>query len=242
MAVRRGDGSSSTDLRRGRRQSSVPKKRRDEQTTGQDPLDRTTYPDYVMDHLVAGVALNAFIIRDWSTWANKGEEFDLGPLLRSLEAAVLRPAEGDLSTVEKMLMAQISSLNSLFTALATYANATKHFDQHDRYLRLALKAQNQCRATAETLSVMKNPPIFARQANIAAGPQQVNNTVELARVEKPVQNKLMEESNERLDNGTSCQAISGGPPLEALEPLHRSKNASRQETGCPKRRSRRLAR
>jgi hypothetical protein len=43
-------------------------------------------------------------------------------------------------------------------------------------MRLALKAQSQCRATLETLSAIKNPPVvFARQANITNGPQQVNN-------------------------------------------------------------------
>jgi len=41
-----------------------------------------------------------------------------------------------------------------------------------------LKAQSQCRATLEALAAIKNPPIvYARQANIAAGPQQVNNGV-----------------------------------------------------------------
>ncbi len=52
----------------------------------------------------------------------------------------------------------------------------EHMDHLDRYLRLALKAQSQCRATLETLATIKNPPaVFARQANIAHGPQQVNN-------------------------------------------------------------------
>jgi hypothetical protein len=38
------------------------------------------------------------------------------------------------------------------------------------------KAQNQCRMTLETLSTIKNPPVvYAKQANIAHGPQQVNN-------------------------------------------------------------------
>ena len=44
-----------------------------------------------------------------------------------------------------------------------------------RYLRLALKAQSQRRATLETLATIKNPPvIYAKQANITSGPQQVN--------------------------------------------------------------------
>lgn len=45
-------------------------------------------------------------------------------------------------------------------------------------MRMALRAQNQARATAETLAAVKNPTVvFARQANIAHGPQQVNNTL-----------------------------------------------------------------
>jgi hypothetical protein len=43
-------------------------------------------------------------------------------------------------------------------------------------MRMALKAQAQCRATLETLATIKNPSVvFARQANIAQGPQQANN-------------------------------------------------------------------
>jgi hypothetical protein len=45
-------------------------------------------------------------------------------------------------------------------------------------MRLALKAQSQCRATLETAAAMKNsqPVAFVRQANVAHGPQQVNNS------------------------------------------------------------------
>jgi hypothetical protein len=46
----------------------------------------------------------------------------------------------------------------------------------ESYFKMALKAQNQCRMTLETLSNIKNPPVvYAKQANIANGPQQVNN-------------------------------------------------------------------
>ena len=47
----------------------------------------------------------------------------------------------------------------------------------ESYLRLALKAQAQSRATVEALAEMKNPhPVsFVKQANIAHGNQQVNN-------------------------------------------------------------------
>ena len=54
-------------------------------------------------------------------------------------------------------------------------------------MRLALKAQGQCRATLETLAAIKNPPVvFARQANINnGGQQQVNNGALPAISEEP---------------------------------------------------------
>ena len=64
-------------------------------------------------------------------------------------------------------------------------NTGEYLDATDRYMRLALKAQAQCRATVETLAEIKNPPtLFARQANIAHGPQQVNNTVRVEERDK----------------------------------------------------------
>jgi hypothetical protein len=46
----------------------------------------------------------------------------------------------------------------------------EYVDAADTYMRLALRAQSQCRATLETLAAIKNPPVaFANQANIAHG-------------------------------------------------------------------------
>ena len=77
-------------------------------------------------------------------------------------------------------MAQAVTLNTIFARCAVQASRNlegQHLEGTERYLRLALKAQSQCRTTIETLAIVKNPTtIFARQANIAAGPQQVNNT------------------------------------------------------------------
>jgi hypothetical protein len=86
-------------------------------------------------------------------------------------------------------------------------------------MRLGLKAQSQCRATLETLAQIKNPPVvIARQANIAQGPQQVNNEMMpsgracagAGENEKP-QNKLLEAQNaERLDFGTASNLTPAG--------------------------------
>jgi hypothetical protein len=75
-----------------------------------------------------------------------------------------------------------------------------------------LKAQSQCRATPETLATIKNPPVlFAKQANIATGPQQVNNGIpspSRAREFEKGQSKLLEgQDGERLDTRTASAPV-----------------------------------
>lgn len=112
-----------------------------------------------------------------------------------------------------MLVAQAHTLDSLFNGLAQRAINAKHVDIFDRYLKLALRAQSQCRATWEALSAIKNPPVVGifKQANIANGPQQVNNATPApegsprARKKPNLQNKLLgEDDGEWLDTGSAC--------------------------------------
>jgi hypothetical protein len=88
---------------------------------------------------------------------------------------------GDLAAAETILVGQAAALNALFAELARRAglNMGEHLGAAETYMRLALKAQGQCRATFETLAAIKNPPVvYARQANINnGGQQQVNNAV-----------------------------------------------------------------
>jgi hypothetical protein len=129
--------------------------------------------------------------------------------------------------MEGLLAGQAIAQNALFTDLARRARTSTTLDRFERYLRLAFKAQNQCRATIETLATIKNPPtVFARQANIAHGPQQVNNGVApTGHISAPAraenrqieQTKQLEPANgERMDGGTA-DAASGGDP--ALAPV-----------------------
>ena len=79
-----------------------------------------------------------------------------------------------------MLVAQAHTLDAVFHE--TLRRSSNHMtagylETAERYIKLGLKAQAQCRATLETLAKIKTPPtLFAQQANIAHGPQQVNNT------------------------------------------------------------------
>ena len=80
-----------------------------------------------------------------------------------------------------MLSAQAVAFNAVFAEMARRAalNMGEHIGATESYMRPALKAQSQSRATVETLATIKNPPVvFARQTNINnGGQQQVNNGV-----------------------------------------------------------------
>lgn len=94
----------------------------------------------------------------------------------------------------------------MYTELALIARSNmSNCAVFERLLRLALKAQSNCRATAEALAAIQNPPtVFARQANIANGPQQINNGTPSSRARKSTfePNELLEANGERLDRGT----------------------------------------
>lgn len=104
---------------------------------------------------------------------------DLTNSIDVLREKVARVKAGDLQDLEAMLVSQATALDSIFTELSRRAeiNMGEYINATDTYMRLALKAQSQCRATVEALAELKSPrPVaYVRQANIANGPQQVNN-------------------------------------------------------------------
>lgn len=83
---------------------------------------------------------------------------------------------GNMQELEGTLTAQIVSLDTIFNSLALKSRDSDTMPKMESYLRLALKAQAQCARSIEVLANIKNPPIvYAKQANIANGNQQVNN-------------------------------------------------------------------
>ena len=139
------------------------------------PKPDETREEATADMLVSGIPINAVAAVEFSK--HPFRDADLTECLVKLYDTVDRVQAGDLGEPEALLTAQAVTLNAIFTDLALKAANTEYLDKFDRYLRLALKAQGQCRATIETLAEIKNPPtLFAQQANVAHGPQQVNNT------------------------------------------------------------------
>jgi hypothetical protein len=96
---------------------------------------------------------------------------------------------------------------------------------------MAMKAQSQCRATLQTLGELKAPRsiAFIRQANLANGPQQINNGVPTPRGETPnPTNKLLEAGNgEWLDTGTAGASGAVDPSMGAVGKVDRSAKQGR---------------
>ena len=151
-----------------------------------------------------------------------GERLDVPELVNSLRAQAAAVHGGDMTQAEAALMNQATALQSLFARLIERGMDAEYMDQFERYMRLGLRAQAQCRATLETLATIKNPPIvYARQANIANGPQQVNNGTIAHAAPSPIeQSELLEATHgERLDPGAAQAPSRSNPAMATVEAI-----------------------
>ena len=98
-------------------------------------------------------------------------------LIDQLHLQTERLKQGDMTDVEQMLYCQAVTLQAVFTKTLQHAMSTNSLKHQNMVLAVAFKAQSQCRTTLETLANIKNPRTvaFVKQANIANGPQQINN-------------------------------------------------------------------
>jgi len=153
--------------------------------------------------LIGPLAPNAFALTAFSRGTIGEVKLDKVALAMAENARQVRG--GDMSSVEAVLLTQATVLNGLFADLTRRAAnnlGNGHtFEAGEKLFKMALRAQSQCRATLETLATVKNPPVvFAKQANIANGPQQVNNgPLSPPRAENPRigPNELLERTHEQ---------------------------------------------
>jgi len=157
----------------------------------------------------------AVTIQQW-----QGGITEVNTLASELAKQIDEANNGNMKRPEAMLLAQAQTLDELFNNLARRAHRQEGIAMIDPYLRLALKAQTQCRATLETLVAIKNPPIiYAKQANFANGHQQVNNGITPSHTEeiKNQQNELLTElPDETLDAGRKGAAIEADKAMAAV--------------------------
>ena len=132
---------------------------------------------------------------------------------------------GDLGGIERMLVRQAITLDAIFNQMAIKSSKQEYLKQMETFMRLAMKAQAQARATAEALALLKNPQPYIKQANIANGPQQVNNGVSHAQEIKLLQNELLEDASHgstQLDTRATAAPARSHTRLETVAAVHRA--------------------
>ena len=129
--------------------------------------------------------------------------------------------DGSMVRPESMLLAQAHTLDALFNSLVMKGLDQTHTPHYEAFMKLAFKAQSQCRSTLQSLSDIKNPSIvYAKQANITNGNQQINNGVTAPRTQenKNNSNELLEHTHgKRLDTRAKSETIGAYSELEAVE-------------------------
>jgi len=165
-------------------------------------------------------------------------EVDLTEAVNVMKEKSEKIITGDLSDLESTLSAQVVSLNAIFVTLARRSTTCEYINQMETNLRLALKAQAQCARTIEVLAGMKNPPIvFAKQANIAQGHQQINNNQSRTHAGKNINsaNELLSEAdNATLDTRRTIETSRINQDLATVESFNGRQNISRQSKVQPK--------
>ncbi|WP_394375148.1 hypothetical protein [Stutzerimonas frequens] len=133
----------------------------------------------------------------------------------------------DLSRAESMLISQAHALDGLFARLTSYALTTDKIDKLETYMKLALKAQSQARATLQTLGELKAPKqvAFVQQANIG-NQVQVNNDSNgqhpRAKKNQKAPNELLEvKHGKRLDTRATSSAGGADPAMAPVGAKHR---------------------
>ena len=171
-----------------------------------------------------------------------GKDVDLSALIDQLRDTCTEVKGGDLHALEAMLINQATALQTIFTSLSRRAQSQEYQKHLESFLGLALKAQAQSRATISALVDLKYPrqATFVKQANIANGPQQVNNGAGAsadpaqyaqarthAEKSEPEQNKLLEadhgQPGEWMDTRAAQAAERSYQAVETVESVNWAK-------------------
>lgn len=180
----------------------------------------------------AGGLANVSVVATYQAEIFDPADLDILECRNEVLTRIRQAQGGNTKHVSGLLMAQALALNSIFTNLAMRATGGHDARQMETYLRLALKAQSQSRRTLEAVLAIGNPPVmFAQQANVAFGLQQVNNGVPgnaksaaEGKSETPP-NKLMEDRDGKwLDTRAKGAPSADDPELETVGKIDRAED------------------
>lgn len=186
------------------------------------------------DHFNARVltdgSCNAAVVQQYLSNVNGGG--DLATLAHTGTEQAKAIGGGDISQLEAMLLSQATALQAMFTSLALRARQQDRFDGIQTLTTLALKAAAGSRQAITALAELRMPKtvMFAKQANVTSGPQQVvNNGVAApaspARAEE-IQNRPSElleaQGGNYLDTRTASTAGGADPHLATVGAVNRA--------------------
>ena len=203
-----------------------------------DDLKRNSTDKASEDELTARVMTNgqcnAVVVQQYLHYVNGGSN------VQALSAVSMKQAQaiggGDFSSLEHMLLTQATALQAMFVDLATRAKRQDRFDGIQTMTTLALKCAAQSRQAVTALAELRMPKtvMFAKQANVSSGPQQVNNGVVApaspARAEEIQSrpNELLEmQHGNHLDTRAAGTAGGADPHLATLGTLDRAEVSRR---------------
>jgi hypothetical protein len=150
---------------------------------------------------------------------------DAVSITEAIEEQEILLKNGDLTSLENMLLSQTHVLNLIFTQMVSKMGKTEYMDKMEVYGRLALKAQNQTRQTIAALGEIKGikKTTFIHQVNKAHN-QQVNNGVS---------ENLNDSANERsladVDGRSTASGTGEILPDKAVSLSERDKNTGGQQ-------------
>ena len=178
---------------------------------------------------VAGVHVSPRASVVYSPWENQTFRASVSRAFRNpsvIENFVdfMKAGKESYFIVSKFEHFEYAKVAPLFAKLASQALTVGHLDMMERYMRLALKAQNQARATLQTLAELKAPKqvAFVQQANIG-NQVQINNGSKSTRTRKKrkAPNELLEiKHGERLDTRATGTAGRIDPAMAAVGAKH----------------------
>ena len=96
---------------------------------------------------------NGFIVGSLGGKQFSGKQPDLTETVEIMAEACKKVRAGDLSDQRDMLTSQAMALDAIFTTMVNRSenNLKDYFEASQRFMRMAMKAQAQCRTTVEAL-------------------------------------------------------------------------------------------
>ena len=144
--------------------------------TAEDPARKAQAADDEMNtaRVMQNGQCNAAVVQSYLHFVNDGSNVLALSKVSMKDAVAI--GSGDLSSLEHMLLTQATALQAMFVDLALRAKRQDRFDGIQILTALALKCAAQSRQAVTALAELHQPRsvMFAKQANVSSGPQQIN--------------------------------------------------------------------